>query len=305
MVIPLNRVRRPGAMVTVSLVYVLAVSGIMIWRGISVSPDYLLAIFIPIAVLSGRLIRFLRDWVPFIVIFLAWEAMRGLATKADIDPHVGDLANIETTLFFGHLPTAWLQSLLSGTALHLAAVIGTVVYFCHFMVPLLAGLVIWLRDRTQFLRFTATLMGMSLVAFIFFLLLPCAPPWYAQQQGYLHGFTKLIDGTIPSEVSGLYRSMNPNPVAAFPSLHSAFPFLCFLALRRPYPRASWVMLGWSALVWVSVVFLGEHYVIDVIAGIALAGLSWMVMMRLVVPRVALLRDRDPAPFVVHPERAVA
>lgn len=293
-------------MVWVSLVYVLTVSGIMIWRGISVSPDYLLALFIPIAVLSGRLVRFLRDWVPFIVIFLAWEAMRGLAAKDGIAPHVGDLANVETTLFFGHLPTAWLQSLVSGSALHVMAVIGTVVYFCHFAIPLLVGLVIWLRDRTQFLRFTATLMGMALIAFVFYLLLPSAPPWYAKQQGYLSGFQKLIDGTIPSEVSGFYKDLNPNQTAAFPSLHAAFPFLCFLALRRLYRRASWLMLGWSVVVWFSVVFLGEHYVIDVLAGIALASISWLVMMRVAVPRILVLRQPAPTPLIQREqERAVA
>jgi len=292
-------------MVTVSLVYVLAVSGIMIWRGISVSPDYLLALFIPVAVLSGRLIRFLRDWVPFIVIFLAWEAMRGLAAKDGIAPHVADLASIETTLFFGHLPSAWLQSLVSGATLHALALLGTVVYFCHFVVPLLVGLILWLRDRTQFLRFTATLMGMALIAFLFYLLLPSAPPWYAQQQGYLSGFQKLIDGTIPSDVSGLYKGMNPNQTAAFPSLHAAFPFLCFLALRKLYPRASWLMLGWSVVVWVSVVFLGEHYVIDVLAGIAVAAISWLVMMRVAVPRLLILRQPVRPSVAAERERAVA
>ena len=45
--------RRPGPLVVVSLAYLLLVSGLMIWRGISVSPDYLLLILVPVAVLSG------------------------------------------------------------------------------------------------------------------------------------------------------------------------------------------------------------------------------------------------------------
>ncbi len=73
----LRNVRRPGPLVAISLGYLLAVAGIMIWRGISVSPDYLLLVLIPVALLSGRFLGFLRDWVPFVVIFLGWEAMRG------------------------------------------------------------------------------------------------------------------------------------------------------------------------------------------------------------------------------------
>jgi hypothetical protein len=54
----LGYVRRPGPLVAVSLAYLLLVSGVMIWRGISVSPDYLLLILVPIALLSGRLLGF-------------------------------------------------------------------------------------------------------------------------------------------------------------------------------------------------------------------------------------------------------
>jgi hypothetical protein len=66
----------------VSLLYLLLVSGVMIWRGVSVSPDYLLLILVPVALLSGRFLRFLRDWVPFIALFLGYEAVRGIAPKS-------------------------------------------------------------------------------------------------------------------------------------------------------------------------------------------------------------------------------
>jgi membrane-associated phospholipid phosphatase len=280
-------------MVIVSIAYVLVLSGIMIWRGISVSPDYLLAIFIPVALLSGRFFRFLGDWVPFIAIFLGWEAMRGIVHNDGIAPQLASLANIEKWLFFGHDPAEVLQHSVSGTTLHVLAVIATLVYFCHFVMPLLVGLVLWIKDRTQYLRFATALLGMCLVAFVFFLLVPTAPPWYAEQAGVLSGVTKLISTTLPSAVSPFYQSLNPNPTAAFPSLHAAFPFLCFLALRRVYPRASWIALVWSLLVFVSVVFLGEHYAVDVIGGVALASASWWVMMRLVVPRAAILQTARP------------
>jgi hypothetical protein len=35
----LRYTRRPGPLVALALVYLLLVSGVMIWRGISVSPD--------------------------------------------------------------------------------------------------------------------------------------------------------------------------------------------------------------------------------------------------------------------------
>jgi membrane-associated phospholipid phosphatase len=286
----LRHVRRPGPLVAISLAYLLAAAGIMIWRGISVSPDYLLFVLIPVALLSGRFLGFLRDWVPFIVIFLGWEAMRGVAPKTGFAPHVSDLAHIETTLFGGHVPTAVLQQTLNvGTLGRVLAYAATVVYFCHFVFPLTVGMVLWLVDRVQFVRFTTALMGMALVAFVIFLLVPTAPPWYAEQHGVISGFTKIIGTTLPSSVSPYYTSLNPNPVAAFPSLHAAFPFLGFLALLRVYPRAAWLAFAWCIAVWFSVVFLGEHYVVDVIGGVVLAALSWWLLMRVAVPRVGALQ----------------
>ncbi len=52
---------RSGPLLTVALVYLGLVSGFMIWRGISVSPDYLLLLMLPVALVSGRFLRFLRD----------------------------------------------------------------------------------------------------------------------------------------------------------------------------------------------------------------------------------------------------
>jgi membrane-associated phospholipid phosphatase len=291
----IRRVRRPGPLVAISLAYLVAAAGIMIWRGISVSPDYLLFLLIPVAVLSGRFLGFLRDWVPFVVIFLGWEAMRGVAPKTGFAPHVSDLAHLETGMFGGHLPTAVLQQTLDvGAIARPLEYAATVVYFGHFVFPFAVGMVLWLVDRVQFVRFTIALMGMALVAFVIFLVVPTAPPWYAAQQDVISGFHRIIGTTLPSAVSQYYNDLNPNPVAAFPSLHAAFPFLGFLALLRLYPRGAWLAFAWCVLVWFSVVFLGEHYVVDVIGGVALAVVAWLVMMRVAVPRIGVLQSRAEA-----------
>lgn len=287
--------RRPGPLVLVAVGYLTVITGVMIWRGISVSPDYLFALMVPIALLSGRFLRFLGDWVPFIAVFLGWEAMRGIATRTGFAPHVDDLAAVERWLFGGHIPAVTLQSWIHrGGWTAVVDYAATVVYFGHFAVPITVGLVLWLADRRQFLRYTTAFMGMATAAFVVFLLVPTAPPWYAQDHGVISGMSKIIGTTLPSAVSPYYKSLNPNAVAAFPSLHAAFPFLGYLALRRVYPRAAVVALAWSVAVWFSVVYLGEHYVIDVVAGVALAAAAWAVMTRVVAPRIASLRLR-PAP----------
>ncbi len=126
----------------VSITYLALVSGVMIWRGISVSPDYLLLILVPVALLSGRAFAFLRDWVPFVALFLGYEALSGVAPKLGIRPQVGSMVHIERALFAGRDPhnqstgapsSEVLQRHLGG--LHWLVIACTVTCFCHFLFP--------------------------------------------------------------------------------------------------------------------------------------------------------------------------
>ena len=296
----LRRARRPGPLVAVSITYLALVSGVMIWRGISVSPDYLLLVLVPVALLSGRAFAFLRDWVPFVALFLGYEALAGVAPKLGIRPEVGSMVHVERELFAGRDPSEVLQRHFGG--LHWLLIACTVIYFCHFLFPIAVGLALWLVDRTQFLRFTVALLAMSFAAFIFFLLLPTAPPWYAHNLGLLPGVRDLLNGTLPSAVSPYFQRLDADPVAAFPSLHAAYPTLGALALWQVSRRTALVMVPWCLAVWFSVVILGQHYVTDVIGGVVLAVVSWAVMMFVVAPHVATFRAR-PAVLTVADQTA--
>ena len=285
----LSTVRRPGLLVALSLVYLLAVSGVMIWRGISVSPDYLLLILVSVALLSGRFLRFVRDWVPFVALFLGYEALRGISRKSGIPVHYGFVIRADRAMFGGTDPYQWLQAHLG--SLHWLAIACTVVYFCHFLIPITIGMVLWLVDRVQFLRYTVALLAMSFAGFVVFLLVPVAPPWLAHRHHLLPGVHSLI--ALPSAVSPYYHHLNPDPAAAFPSLHAAYPLLAALALWPVTRRGAALALAWTLAVWFSVVYLGQHYVTDIIGGIAFAVGTWMVLTQLAAPLVPALR-RQPA-----------
>jgi membrane-associated phospholipid phosphatase len=60
--------------------------------------------------------------------------------------------------------------------------------------------------------------------------------------------------------------MTSNPVAAMPSLHAAFPFLGFLFAQRLLGWRAWPLFVYTVIVWLAVVYLGEHYVVDVVGG---------------------------------------
>jgi hypothetical protein len=259
------------------------------------TPDYLLVLFIPVALLTGRALTFLRDWVPLAALLFAWEAMRAFAGNTGFAVYQGTW-QLEEAMFGGRLPTVVMQNA--------ARFVGwqgwldpltTAIYFMHFPAALGFALMLWLADRAVFLQYIATLLAMSFAAFIVFLLFPTAPPWWAAYHGDFAGMDRIFAHTLVSHLDSIYASLAPNPVAAIPSLHAAYPFLGFLALRRVWPRAAWLALGWAVLVWLTVVYLGEHYVVDVVAGIAWAGLFWTGIQGLAGLRSRLGRTPELVP----------
>ena len=276
--------------------YIVILSALMLVRGVSITPDVLLVAFGLAAVLLGRGRLFVRDWIPFIGLFFAYELMRGYADNIGLAIHVTDVLAVERALFLGHLPTELLQDALhppSGP--DVLASVATVFYFLHFPLPIAVGFFLWLRRRRVYYDFVAALILVSMAGFATYVLLPVAPPWWAAQHGYLpgpdgqpailylkeQGFDQLAS-LFGFEGHYLYSytiyDINPNQVAAFPSLHAAYPFLGFLFARRAFGRIGWLLLAYSVCVWFSVVYLADHYVVDILAGLAYASVAyWAVI----------------------------
>ena len=240
------------------------------------------------AVLLGRGRLFLRDWIPFIGLFFAYELMRGYADNIGLAVHVTDILAIERALFFGHVPTQVLQDALHpATGTDLLASAATVFYFLHFPLPIAVGFFLWLRRRRVYYDFVAALILLAMAGFVTYVLLPVAPPWWAAEHGFLpgpdgcrrslylkeQGFDQLA-GLFGFEGHYIYSytiyDINPNQVAAFPSLHAGFPFLGFLFARRAFGRVGWLLLAYSVCVWFSIVYLADHYVVDIIGGLVYA-----------------------------------
>ncbi|MEO5919410.1 MAG: hypothetical protein ABIQ17_07605, partial [Candidatus Limnocylindrales bacterium] len=105
--------RRNDRLLLLTIVgYIAVLSALMIASGISITPDVLLIALGLAAVLLGRGRLFIRDWMPFIGLFLAYELMRGFADDINRVIHSSDILAIERALFGGALPTQVLQEAL-------------------------------------------------------------------------------------------------------------------------------------------------------------------------------------------------
>lgn len=238
------------------------------------TPDVFLVISGLAALLLGRGKLFIRDWLPFVAILFGWEAMRGLADEVGTRVQSDSLIAIERFLFLGNVPTEVLQGLFYRAGqVSLLDVAMSLVYVSHFALPLIVAFLLWIRRRGEYYRFAMALIILSFAAFLTFMILPAAPPRFAYRFGEalpVHDIARLTIEALnfTPMTSWAYANLSGNQVAAMPSLHAAYPLLAFLFLRRTAPRAGWMMLAYTAVVWFAIVYLAHHYVIDALVGAA-------------------------------------
>jgi len=270
------KARRSRILLVGSVIYLALIFGVMLWQGISIEPEWVLLVLLVIAVALGRGRTFLTDWTPFLLLFLAYEAMRGYASKTNFAPH--DLSGMERWVFAGTIPTLTLQR-----AFYHAGVVGLqdiaamIFYFMHFVLPIVVGFVFWVTDREYYWRFIAALLLMCFLAFVTYLFWPSAPPWYQ-----LHDVVKINDQTVHrlwgyTAATPIYQSFNPNKFAAFPSLHAAFPMLATVYAWQRYRLMALGLALWTVAVILSIVYLGEHYVVDALVSVVYMAVATVIV----------------------------
>jgi hypothetical protein len=274
--------RRSRLLLIGSVVYLALIFGVMLWQGISIEPEWVLLALLLIAVALGRGRTFIADWTPFLLLFFAYEAMRGFAAR--LAPH--DLSGLERAVFGGTIPTLTLQhAFYHPGVIGVQDLIAMFFYFMHFVLPIVVGFIFWVNSREHYWRFIAALLVMCFLAFFTYLFWPSAPPWYQ-----LHDVVKINDQTVHRlwgyTLVFIYHSFNPNQFAAFPSLHAAFPALAAVYAWRRYRWLSVGLILWTAAVVVAIVYLGEHYVVD-----ALASVGYVAAATLIVEAVSRWRSR--------------
>ena len=234
------------------------------------------------AIAAGR--RFLpRGYADFglqVVIWfgflLAYQIARGLA---DRDPtrafengwRVIDIEQRLTGL--GELTLqGWTQS-----SHFLAELVSWTYWNSEFTVIGLALLWVYLRRNESITRFRNTILLANGLGLIGYVLLPTAPPRFFTSIGFedtLGQFGGLNHG------SGLVE-LASNPYAAMPSLHAADALIVGIVLAsvaRHWPvKVLWLL--WPLWVWFAVMATGNHFWLDVFAGIVLGSIALAIIYR--------------------------
>jgi membrane-associated phospholipid phosphatase len=154
--------------------------------------------------------------------------------------------------------------------------------WCHwlwFAVPHSAVAYVLVRDRARFASAAARMYTVFDLGAIFYWAIPTAPPWWAASRGQLEDGRALDVRRMMIEYGPefwgkwwppLFKLLGGNPLAAMPSLHFATSLMGARILSEVDPVAGAVGWGYFAALGVALVYLGEHYVIDLVGGAALA-----------------------------------
>lgn len=200
---------------------------------------------------------------------------------------------VDRALGFGRLPTVRLQRRLARGQWRLGDRLLVWAHWLWFMVPHGTLVYIMLRHRSRFERSAVMTYAVFDIGAMVYWVLPTAPPWYAAAHGGRSGdfngrlLERAASNGDPRDIAvrrmmveygeyfwkdgwgPLYSVLGGNPLAAMPSLHFATSMMAAQLLSETGPVAGALGWGYTATLGFALVYLGEHYVVDLLAGAAL------------------------------------
>ena len=266
---------------------VLAVAGYIPWERAPWLVAFTVALSALLALTAAPVV------VAYAGIWFGFTALRGWVDDLGAPLRGSDVAAIDRWPG-GVLPSQRLQDALAGiSGVELLDRAMIAVHLSYFVVPHLAALWLWWRGVREgqgshlrhYLIALALLMGFGLLLHA---LVPTEPPWMLAASDGQPEVRRLVSGrdasssvTIGAD-GQLYGSFTDrNPVAAMPSLHLGISLAMALVLL---PLRRWIgilSLAYAAVMGFALVYLAEHYLVDVIVGGVLAVVSVWIASHLI------------------------
>ncbi len=244
-------------------------------------------LFVTLAVLIvpvGRTRSFLLSFVPYGAVWFVFSALRSLADETTLAETLnGNVARLERWLFGGQLPTIMLQDrFFDPDRLRWHDYFLTGVHWSYFIVPHLVAIRLWQRNPALFRHYLGAMTLLLAVGLFIYFLIPSNPPWLAPDPLNTPAaapVTRVMDPVGRHLSGGIYTASyrvigESNPIAAMPSIHMAITFLLVFAARPARKRWRVLALVYAALMAVALVYLGEHYVVDVAVGMLVTAYGW-------------------------------
>jgi len=248
--------------------------------------------------------RLVFDFLPLVAVLMAYDFLK--SRTRGITGHVYTYPQIrfDEWLFGGTVPTVTLQRwFYTPGSPHLWDYLMVLVYVSYFFVPLITAALIWKFAHQWFGRFALMLVLLAVMALVTYAVFPATPPWLA---GLHHDIPRVfrvihgLAGQLHIEMGRAFGSKSTyvNPIAAVPSLHFAVTTSLLLFFWPLTKRWRWLLVAYPIAMGVALVYLGEHYVLDLVIGGVYAVIAYVAANAIVDRwrrRRGLARvDREPS-----------
>jgi membrane-associated phospholipid phosphatase len=209
------------------------------------------------------LIKYVDFLMPLFVIVFTFDSMSHIT--AYINPPDKDpwLARMDEYLT-GPVPGAWLEWMVRPAV----TTVLQICYTSYYFVPIVFCLILFFKRETEY--FDISLFGITLgffVSYLGYIIVPALGPRYYLEGQYTYG---LMRGGLAGAIDSTLNFLEGTNRDAFPSGHTEV-VLIVLAYAWRYRRwFFWLALPLVAGLVIATMYLRYHYLIDVIAGAALA-----------------------------------
>jgi len=300
---PSSRFRFPELLVAV-LVY--STVNVIMYLRFGKAPEFTLGavaiLVVPVIWLITRSREFVRSTILLITVLLTYEALQGMTGILISSGNITSLAGVDRALLGFNIISA-VQADFASPSVTLMA---TFFYGLHVFLVLMAIVLFWFMDIKVYRGYAYSMILTSYLALLTFLILPTSPPWFTGAgQNLLATGNSMFPKTFQTIQTTLLTGES-DIFAAFPSLHAAYATLFSYFMFRLGKKYGLISLPVLFGVYFSVIYLGQHYLVDILAGIAYSMLSVIVVERYVLnrQRVPILPDLGPTgPASMAPDPA--
>jgi len=244
----------------------------------------LLVIVMTMVLPASRSKAILGALIPYASLWFIFTFLRSFADETVFAKTVNTkVPQVERWLFGGELPTIRLQArFFDPNHLHWYDYYFTFVHWSYFIVPHAVALWMWWSHPTVFRQLLFALTITLSIGLIVYFLIPTNPPWMAPEVVKSPGaavVTRIMEGVAKQLGGGLYQAGykvvgESNPIAAMPSIHFAVTFMMVWVARARGRIWLWISLVYAVSMGLCLVYMGEHYVVDVFVGGLITTFGW-------------------------------
>jgi hypothetical protein len=283
-----GRLRWTRIRLTRSLAIRLALAAILIFVANRTNLGFLgwglFVLFAILVVPLGRARSFAISFVPYAAVWFGFTALRSLADETALaDALSTDVGSLERRIFGGQLPSIVLQDqMFDPRHLQWYDYLTTFVHWSYFVIPHAVAIRIWYKDPKLFRQYLGAMTLLLAVGLFLYFMIPSRPPWDTPEvlDSPSQSFVRRVMTPVGEQLGGgLYQASykvigESNPWAAMPSIHMAITFLIVFPAFQAGRKWGYAALIYSAMMGYSLVYLGEHFVLDIVVGSLIAAYGW-------------------------------